>query len=218
MKLIEQSWNWYIKPKNVVGILSHAARNCYQSFDKTSPESDEKLIRHIISNGHHSVLEHLSAGVKIITQRGVTHELVRHRIGIAISQESTRFTRYDGNMEFIKPVWIDKIKWADDVFTHENLPHCSPNDPFHVFIASCIRAEMDYKNLLDLGWRPEQAREILPNSLKTSIFVTANLREWRHIFNLRCSKKAHPQIRTLFLNILDGFKKEIPVIFEDINL
>jgi len=103
-------------------------------------------------------------------------------------------------MEFIKPVWWDKTNRTMQIKFEEGLKD----------------AEWRYQQLLNGGWRPEQAREVLPNSLKTEIVVTTNLREWRHIFNLRCSKKAHPQIRSLLRSCLRGFKKQIPVIFDDI--
>ena len=104
-------------------------------------------------------------------------------------------------MEFIKPVW-----WEDWSDIQKN-----------IFMQTCMESENNYDIMLNEGATPEQAREILPNSLKTEIICTANIREWRHIFRLRCSKQAHPQIRTLMQGCLDDFRKRIPIIFELTN-
>lgn len=135
---------------------------------------------------------------------GNSHELVRHRLA-SYSQESTRYCNYSkdkfGNeLTFIQPVW-----WQDDASAAEKM-----------FVYSMHRAEKDYLFLLKSGWSPQQAREILPNALKTEIVMTANLREWRHVFSLRCSPAAHPQIRALFLDILKEFHKAFFPIFEDL--
>lgn len=129
---------------------------------------------------------------------GNSHELVRHRLA-SYSQESTRYVRYDGNMEFIRPVWWDDWSAAEQRSWERAMQF----------------SETEYLFLLAHGSRPEQAREVLPNSLKTEIVTTANLREWRHIFRLRCSKAAHPQIRSLMTDCLKGFHREIPVIFDE---
>jgi thymidylate synthase (FAD) len=153
----------------------------------------------LLKRGHESVIEHAVASVKFVTNRGVTHELVRHRLA-SYSQESSRYVRYDGNMEFVKPVWWDR--WSD-----------AERESWERVMEI---AEKEYAFLLESGSRPEQAREVLPNSLKTEIVVTANLREFMHIFRLRCSPKAHPQMRALMLDCLRGFHEGIPVIFDEI--
>ena len=134
--------------------------------------------------------------VRFITNRGVTHELVRHRPA-SYSQESTRYCNYGGKeMEFIRPVW-----WEESTKFGRN-----------IFNIACEDSEHDYKQALKVGWRPEQAREILPNALKTEIVVTANLKEWAHILKLRTSKAAHPQIRALMEPLRDelfGGKNEL---------
>ena len=198
MKIIDQSWAWVQKPVLPLEIIEAAGRTCYKSEDNITPASAVRFVKTILKNGHESVIEHAGASVRFITNRGVTHELVRHRL-CAFSQESTRYVRYDGNMEFIQPVANTRA------------------DSYLVFKQSCEAAERAYQNLLSLGWRPEQAREVLPNALKTEIVVTTNLREWRHIFKLRTSKKAHPQIRALMLSCLKGFQTDIPVLFDDID-
>ena len=197
MKLIEQSCEWIQKPNLSLEIIEKAGRTCYKSEDKITSDSSKKFVGMILKRGHESVIEHVSASVKFITNRGVTHELVRHRL-CALSQESTRYINYGGeDIQFIKPVWWEYTS----------------NDEFLLALSN---SEKHYKILLSLGWRPEQAREVLPNALKPEIVTTANLREWRHIFKLRTSKAAHPQIRELMKNCLDMFKQEIPILFDDI--
>jgi thymidylate synthase (FAD) len=200
MKIIEQSWQWVQKPILPLEIIEQAGRTCYKSKDQITAESAEKFVRMIVKRGHESVIEHVSASVNFITNRGNSHELVRHRL-CAFSQESTRYVKYNGDMEFIKPVWWEDSNEIEKI----------------VFETSCEIAELGYKALLEENWRPEQAREVLPNSLKTEIVVTANLRNWRHVFKLRTSKAAHPQIRALMLDCLEGFRTVIPVIFDDIK-
>jgi len=200
MKIVNQKWEWIQKPIMALETIETAGRTCYKSENKITQKSAEKFVKMIVQRGHHSVIEHLSASVRFITNRGVTHELVRHRL-CAFSQESTRYVDYQSDMEFIKPVWIgDKTDKATNFWAE-----------------SCKQAENNYRHLRKIGWRPEQAREILPNSLKTEIVTTANLREWRHIFALRTSKAAHPQIRTLMKSCLLGFQAVIPVLFDDIG-
>ena len=200
MKIIDQSWCFEQKPQNVMETLERAARTCYKSEDKIADGSAEKLIAALIKNGHHSVLEHVNISVRIITDRAVTHELVRHRLA-SYSQESTRYVKYD-DVEVIRPVWFDDLSEFDS--------------SIDTWKSAMMVTENHYRYLIERGWRPEQARTVLPNSLKTEIFVTANVREWRHIFKLRCSKKAHPQIRALMLNMLKEFVREWPVLFNDI--
>jgi len=120
-------------------------------------------------------------------------------------------------MEFIRPVWCSKKiigDWPED----KPFPEMDIEQENYDFMHCCVGSELDYQAFLKKDWRPEQAREILPNSLKTEIVVKANLREWRHIFQLRISKKAHPQIRALMLPLLTDLKEKIPVVFDDIAI
>ena len=215
MKLIEQSWMWIQKPVLPLNIIELAGRTCYKSEDNITNNSSQKFVEMILKSGHESVIEHVSASVKFITNRGVTHELVRHRL-CAYSQESTRYVNYGGSdIEFIKPVWsnLKCSYYYDDPDADPHYPTIADVD----FISACCYCEDSYNDLLAQGWTPQQAREVLPNALKTEIVMTANLREWRHVFNLRTSKKAHPQIRKLMIDCLRGFKKEIPVLFDNIG-
>jgi len=199
MKIITQSWDWVQKPTKTLQIIEKAGRTCYKTENKITDDSANKFVKMILDVGHESVIEHVYMSIRFITNRGVTHELVRHRL-CSFSQESTRYVTYTGNMEFIKPVW-----WKD-----------ATKEQKDIFIEACNYAENYYLQLLNLGWKAQQAREVLPNALKTEIVVTANVREWRHIFKLRCSKAAHPQIRELMIDCLKSCQKDIPIIFDNI--
>jgi len=199
MKIIEQSWKWIQKPHNPLQIIEKAGRTCYKSENRITDTSAQQFVKSLIKRKHESVIEHISASVKLITNLGVTHELVRHRLA-SYSQESTRYVSYKKELVFIKPIWWDK--WSDE--------------ERRIWLNTMKHIEQAYLSLLKSGSPPEKAREVLPKSLKTEIVVTANLREWRHIFKLRCSPKAHPQIRALMIDCLEEFKKEIPVVFDDI--
>ncbi len=202
MKIIRQSHEIIQKPNDILLLIEQAGRTCYKSENKISKGSAEKFANMLLERNHESVFEHISLSVRFITNRGVTHELVRHRL-CAFSQESTRYVKYDkGNMEFIEPIWWNE--WGEK------------QQDF--WLSSIKNSELMYVNLMESGAKAEQAREVLPNSLKTEIVVTANLRNWRHIFNLRCNKKAHPQIRQLMINCCKEFKKNIPILFDDISI
>lgn len=207
MKLIDQSYEIITISWEPLLLIEQAGRTCYKSEELMSHHSSQEFAKKLIRRGHESVIEHASATVKFITNRGVTHELVRHRLA-AYSQESTRYVNYGGkDMEFIRPVWFGQ-------YDPENYSAQAADIRFE---RMCYVAESHYNELLNLGWSPQQAREVLPNALKTEIVMTANLREWRHVFKLRTSKAAHPQMRALMLDTLEGFKKVIPVVFDDIG-
>ncbi len=206
MRIIEPSFaiEDNIDGQVILQKIERAGRTCYKSEDTASTESAIKFIRMIIANGHESVLEHEKVTVRIICDRGVTHELVRHRIA-SYSQESTRYCNYAKNkfqneLTFIKPSFWD-----------EN------SDKYSIWFETMRNIEQNYLRLIELGAEPQQARSILPNSLKTEIVATMNLREWRHFFKLRTTVKAHPQIREIARPLLDKFKELIPAIFDDIN-
>lgn len=210
MKIVEQSYEILAAYVDMPTLIERAGRTCYKSEDKITDKSARKFIDMIVRNGHHSVLEHGAVTVKFITNRGVTHELVRHRLA-SYSQESTRYVNYGGDdIEFIKPVWI-----KEDI-EHDYYDLKIKHQPSFQWYDSMHDAEFYYKQLLKKGWRPEQAREVLPNSLKTEIVMTANVREWRHVFTLRCSKKAHPQIRELMRKCCDEFIVRWPELFIDL--
>jgi len=200
MKIIQQSYEILdnINRESLLKKIELAGRTCYKSEDKITEDSASNFVKKIVASGHFSVIEHVNISVKFITNRGVTHELVRHRIA-SYSQESTRYVNY-GNKEmiFIQPHW-----WDDNEKKNGTIAWIS-------FMKNC---ETIYNFLLDQGLKPQDARGILPNDLKTEIVVTANLREWKHILTLRTSDAAHPQIKALMLPLLDQFKILLPEIF-----
>ena len=201
MKIIDQSHE--ILHMDGLDLIERAGRTCYKSEENITEGSAPRFVRMLIRRGHEAMIEHGSATVKFITNRGVTHELVRHRVA-SFGQESTRYVNYGGQeMEFIRPVWL-----------------LYGEDGFGPWFDSMVEAELTYGTLIDIGWRPEQAREVLPNSLKTEIVVTANYREWRHIFKLRAlgtTGKTHPQMQALMLPALEEFKDKLPALFGDLT-
>lgn len=190
--------------KEMLKKIEKIGRVCYKSEDRITEDSAEKFIKNILKSGHESVIEHEKISVRIICDRGVTHEIVRHRIA-SYSQESTRYCNYS-NEKFGKELTlIQPLFWNED------------SEEYKVWLDSMQVIENNYNKLMELGAEPQQARSILPNSLKTEIVVTMNLREWRHFFKLRTSKRAHPQMREVACMILDLFKEQVPVIFDDIE-
>ena len=184
--------------------IERAGRVCYKSEGNIKDGSAEKFIRGIIKRGHESVIEHASVSFKIICDRGVTHELVRHRLA-SYSQESSRYCDYSagkfgGELTFIKPCF-----WSEE------------NENFRLWKETMAQLEKNYLTLRANGAKPEEARSILPNSLKTEIFVTMNLRELRHFLKLRTAKAAHPQMREIALKIYAILAEKLPAVFEDIQ-
>lgn len=184
--------------------LERYARICYKSEDKMGEEYNERFLGSIISRGHESVIEHEKATVMFIVDRGITHEIVRHRIG-SYSQESTRYCNYSqdkfGNeITVIKPFYL------------------AGNDAaYEEWRKGCEAAEKAYFAMLDKGSSAQEARAVLPTCLKTEIAVTYNLREWRHFFDLRCSSAAHPQMREVAIPLLLLFKAKLPILFDNIK-
>lgn len=187
-------------------ILSHlelAARTCYKSEDKASPDSARKLLTRIIHLGHDSVLEHCGVSVRIVCDRGVTHELVRHRL-CSFSQESTRYANYAQDKFGRELTVIRPFFWQTDAACYQ------------LWLSAMQACENAYLRLVEAGATAQEARSVLPNSLKTEIVTTANLREWRHIFKLRCDRAAHPQMRQIMLPLLAAFQERIPLVFDDL--
>lgn len=181
--------------------LELCGRTAYKSEDKITPDSSLKFVEGLMKRGHESVIEHVNISVRFICDRGVTHELVRHRL-CAYTQESTRYCNYGKlGITFIKPMF-----WKEGTFNYV------------CWLGQMEFAERAYNDLINNGAKPEQARSVLPNSLKTEIVCTANLREWRHIMKLRTAKSAHPQMRELMIPLLQDFKRLIPVIFDEISV
>jgi len=203
-----------INTDQILRSIEKAGRTCYKSEDKITKDSAVKFIAKIITSGHHSVLEHENISVKIICDRGVTHEIVRHRL-CAYSQESTRYCNYKGGVTFVIPPWIGvrpgeyyEMRLSEDK---------KIGDADTCWFNTMLLLEENYKKLLEIDqWSPQQARSVLPNSLKTEIVITANIHEWRHILNLRTSKAAHPQMQEIMMPILTEFSRLIPVLFSNL--
>jgi len=207
-----------VKPKFVIeGIYGSAesveriGRTCYKSEDKITKGSADKFVKGIIRRGHLSVIEHSAMTVRFIVDRGVSHELVRHRL-CAFSQESTRYCNYKDEVTFVIPPWVYVVEGV-----YKRAPWGFQEGSSMRWFHHMLESERIYIELLELGWHPEQARAVLPNSLKTEIVVTANFREWLHIFELRCSKASHPQMREVMIPLLKECKSRIPMLREKLE-
>ena len=207
MKIINPSFE-ILSPVDGQAILQHierCGRVCYKSEDKITDTSAQTFVGSIIKRGHEAVLEHASVTVKFVVDRGVSHEIVRHRLA-AYCQESTRYCNYskDGfgrQVTFIQPHFLDRGTRG-----------------WELWVLACEQAEKAYFDLLNWGCSPQEARAVLPNSLKTEVVMTANLREWRHFFKLRTAPAAHPQMREVTIPLLRRMQELIPVVFDDIKL
>lgn len=178
-----------------------AGRTAYKSEDKITSDSAKDFVKMILERGHLSVLEHQFVTVRVICDRGVSHEIVRHRLA-SYTQESTRYCNYTkgkfgGEITVIEPCF-----WSHD------------DEKYRVWKQTIEQIESNYNKLIELGATPQEARSILPNSLKTEIVITMNLREWRHFFTLRTSPAAHPQMREIAIPLLKEFQNLMPTIFE----
>jgi thymidylate synthase (FAD) len=184
--------------------IEAAGRTCYKSEHHIKEGSAPGFVSRIIKSGHHSVIEHATISVRFIIDRGVSHELVRHRLA-AYSQESTRYANYAKERFGQEITVIRPIFWAKDTPQYQR------------WESAMLQAEKAYFDLLEQGAKPEMARSVLPNSLKTDIVMTCNLREWRHVLGLRCSQPAHPQIREIMLPLLNELGGLLPEVFGDIR-
>ena len=202
MRIVEPSFEILNAPKReeVLRHLELCGRVCYKSEDKMTEESASRFVKFLIERGHESPIEHISISVRVICDRGVSHEWVRHRIA-SYSQESTRYCNYvnakfGSELSFIRPYFA---KEGEMLFT--------------VWKEACENAEKAYMDMLEAGAKPEDARSVLPNSLKTELICTMNLREWRHFFALRCAKAAHPAMREIAVPLQEAFREMLPELF-----
>ncbi|MCK5313308.1 MAG: FAD-dependent thymidylate synthase [Desulfobacteraceae bacterium] len=187
----------------ILNLLEKAARTCYKSEDKISHGSAEQLLKRLMKTGHESVIEHIAITVRLICDRGVTHEIVRHRL-CSFSQESTRYANYS------------KDKFGSEITVIRPFFFKTGSKEYKLWEESMQASEEAYLNLIENGAKAQEARSVLPTSLKADLIITANIREWRHIFRLRCSKASHPQMRQSMLPLLDHFYKKMPVLFGSI--
>ena len=212
MRIVEQSVEIIpvhgesINGSEVLKHLERVGRTCYKSEDKITDQSAEKFIRGIVKSGHGSIIEHYALTVKFTTSRDVTHQIVRHRAGTSFAQESQRYVnyaseRFGSEIVFVRPVYLLKGTHA-----------------YSTWEQSCGIAESAYFTLITEGCTAEEARSVLPNCAKTELMMTANLREWRHFFEVRCDHHAQLPIRLLALDLLRQMTNLIPVVFDDLYL
>lgn len=199
--------DWKTAHDTILRMIEKAGRTCYKSEDKITSESASKFVRNIIKHGHEAMLEHANLTVRFIVDRGVSHELVRHRVA-SFAQESTRYCNY-GQDKFGNEITVIK-----PLFFDEN------SQQYAIWENAMSEAEASYFNLLACGASPEQARCVLPNSLKTEVIMTANIREWRHFFRLRAlgeTGKPHPQMKEVAYSLLCDLQKYLPELFDDLG-
>ena len=199
--------------------IADAARTCYKSEGSSRPDADIRLIKRLVASGHEAMLEHASITVKFITDRGISHEIVRHRMA-SFAQESQRYCRYSDS-KFGNAITYCKIKDALEI-DPVTIKLTAEQKTFllNEWLEACKDAEKHYLRILDIGASPQIARSVLNNSTKTEIVVTANIREWRHILSLRAAGttgKPHPQMIELMAPLLKEFSEWMPELFQDIE-
>ena len=207
MRIVKPEWRiaalTEADPTRLMKHLEAMGRICYQSGDLANETSYEQFLRNIIKRGHEAVLEHASVTAVVICDRGVSHEIVRHRIA-SYCQESTRYCNYS------------KGKFGEEITVVEPLFFEPGSYNYQIWERACDKAESAYFDMLLQGATPQEARSVLPNSLKTQIAITMNIREWRHFFRLRCAPAAHPQMIEVAKLGLIEMHEYFPCLFEDV--
>ena len=196
------------KGQDLINKLEQVARTCYKSENKIKEGSANKMVAALIRSNHEAMLEHASITIKFVVDRGISHEIVRHRMA-SFAQESQRYCNYSKDefgkeITFIIPDFLDY-----------------KSECWNVWKNAMQEAEKTYFKMIELGFSPQEARSVLPNSTKTEVVMTANLREWRHFFKLRAADAtgaAHPQMKEVTIPLLAELKEMIPVIFDDIEV
>lgn len=193
-----------INGERILNYIETIARTCYQSQQSNN---NHNLVKSLIRSEHFAMLEHYGITVKFVTDRGISHEIVRHRLA-SFAQESTRYCNYI------------KDKFGNEISVIKPQELVKGSFEYIVWKKQCEQAEKAYFKLVDNGVKPETARSVLPTSLKTTIVMTANIREWRHFLNLRAigtTGKPHPDMQALAIDLLNQFKSKIPILFDDIK-
>lgn len=203
--IVEPSWEVLtpLDGNRILKSIETVGRTCYQSYDKATEDSCYRFVQMLIRRGHEAMIEHESITVRFVVDRAIQNEMVRHRLS-SYAVESTRYCNYSlerngSSIHVILPpqikkgtreydLWMDAMQTSSDMYFE------------------LIKTE-----------RPEVARSVLPLALKTEIVMTANLRQWRNVFRLRCDKAAHPQMRQIMLPLLSYLKKQVPVVFDDLD-
>lgn len=195
------------KPSEQAGVsalryIEWCGRISHRSEDSQGEDSWKRFIKAVvIDHGDWSIVEHVSASVEFLVDRGITHEIVRHRL-FSYTQESTRFVNYEKKMppSFIMPEGLEETPFA-----------------YQAWISGIEHSEAYYKDMLKAGCAPQIARSVFPNALASKLIVTGNLRNWRHFFIMRTTKEAHPQMREVTIPLLEEFKQWVPILFDDIT-
>ena len=225
MRIVEQSAEIALRlsAAEVMAHLTKCGNVCYRA----ESEDHEAFVRKLIRNGHESVLEHFSITMHVVTDRGISHEFVRHRIA-SYSQESTRFCNYTkdkfgGHIAFILPDKMDNKTLIGEAGTAEQiaLRHSEvlTKDEF-TWLYMMGELERAYNSLIEQGWTPQNARDVLPTDVKTELYITMNIREWRHFLWLRfvgTKGTPHPKMRKLASKIFWLLYEYLPICFEDIH-
>jgi thymidylate synthase (FAD) len=198
VKIVKPSAKLIWITQNAIQIMELAGRTAYKSEDKITPDSASKFVKMIIEKGHLTVIEHASASIKVVCDRGVSHEIVRHRL-FSFTQESTRFCNYSN------------AKFGEEITVIEP-PNLTANQHYD-WIHAVIKAEEYYFSMLSESCSPQIARSVLPNCLKTEIVITGNFREWKHFLSLRTAPAAHPQMREIAKMIQEILNAEYPEVF-----
>jgi len=205
MKLIEPKIEIEnVDYKKIMKNLERACRTCYRSEEKISEESYKTLLKNCITRGHESILEHEKITVRLTCDIGVYKDLTRHRHA-SFSIESTRYCNYgkdkfDNEIKFIKPVNLNE-----------------GTEAYNEWYKICNFIEEAYIKMSKIGATPDQMRMILPHSTAAEVTMTANIREWKHILSLRCTKHTHPAVEQVMIPILLHFKKNMPEIFDAVE-
>ncbi len=209
MKIVEPSWEvlWAASGSEMLRLIELAGRTSYKSEGVIASDSAPAFVQRLISRGHFSVLEHVSISARVICDRGVSHEIVRHRIA-SYTQESTRFCNYS-DAKFGSEITVVRPSFLVGV---------GEDDPsYRIWQEAMLACETAYLKLLSEGAKPEHARSVLPNSLKTELLMTMNVREWRHFFALRTAPASHPDMRRIASGLLDDFRGHVDVLFSSFD-
>lgn len=210
MRLVKPSIEFMDMNSLGLKLIEKAGRTCYKSEDKISEGTDEVFVKKLMNRGHDAMLEFGWMCYKFICNRGVTHEIVRHRL-FSYAQESTRYCNYKGGVEFIIPHWA--INMVEGKFDKGTLRLYTEQE--HVWLEHKLMCEETYQKMIELGQTPQDARDNLPIATKTEIVVAGNFREWRHFYSQRLPGAAHPQMREVAELSVDDARKRVPVLFDE---
>lgn len=212
MRIVEPGFEvcWVKSGEEMLKSIERAGRTSYKSEAKIDETSAVEFVTKIMKRGHYSVIEHESVSVRVIVDRGISHEIVRHRLA-SYTQESTRYCNYSDEKKFGKEITVIKPSFS-------SLTDDAVREKVGMMWEDAMRAgEHHYFALLGVGATPQEARSVLPTCLKTEILMTLNLRAWRHFFFLRAAPPAHPDLRRISVPMLEEFRKHIPIIFDTVE-